>query len=1083
MLKRHLVGLLLAVTALSELSYGQVSTASITGTVQDVSGATVADSQLTATDRDTGISRTVTSGQDGRFTIPSLPVGVYSIEVTKTGFGTFRQTGIVLEVSEAASIPIVLKPGDVSQSVTIKADAEMVNPVENSLDRVVGQRQVEDLPLNGRNPANLVFLTGGAANPLQNSNNDTGNPALQSSLVFPTEISPAIHGVRAGSVYFSLDGANNVDPYQVSGGPFPNPDATEEFTIVSGNYGSRYVSAAGGAVNIVTKSGTNAWHGNLFEFIRNGDLNARNFFSPTPDVLKRNQFGGTIGAPIIKDRWFIFGSYQGTRLANEVTGLTAFVPTAAERAGDFSGISKSLNNPASGHAFAGNQIPASQFDPVITRLLNYIPVPNNSTGKLLYAQPQDQQDNQYVVKTDYYAGKHRLFARYFFEKFTWPGVGILNGDIIPAARGQIHAWNNGTIGDTWTPTANLVSEFRISLVRDQSETYAGESNLTFTNLGAAITPGQYPSIQQLAVSGFFSLAPGNVNNSPRRTIDVAEDLSLIKGKHQLAFGAEVQRIKQQEASDSGQNDAPTFSGVISGNAMSDFVLGQLGSFVQGSGIYMQARGVLTGFYVEDRMHVSRRLTTTLGVRWDPYSPFHSENKSIQCFLPGQKSAVYTNAPIGLDYPGDPVCNSSGTHTSLADNFQPRVGFAYQLDSSGKTVVRSGYGIYTQQFPMASFLGFGKAQPFQKTFTLTNPGTISNPWQNFPGGNPFAAGFQLTGGSLPPSNATFIEPGTAYSLIQNYHLAYIQQWSLIFERQLTANDALSLAYIGTKGTHLSLIGDDNQPVFIPGASSPTNAQQRRPYPGIGQILVQKDWGNSSYNGVEATYRHRLKAGLTLFSTVTWSKNIDDRSAPANLSLAGASELADPSNPSLRRGLSDFDQNYTWRTSSVWDIPYRKQATRVERLLLASWEATGILTVDAGFPFSISSPLNNSLTGLGQDYADVVPGTSINLSGNRSEQAKIAEYFNVLAFTGNRLGTFGNAGRNILQAPGLTNLDFSLMKRFFIAERANFLFRAEAFNALNHPEFLPPGSGLNSATFGQVTSARDPRIFQLSLKLNF
>jgi hypothetical protein len=385
--------------------------------------------------------------------------------------------------------------------------------------------------------------------------------------------------------------------------------------------------------------------------------------------------------------------------------------------------------------------------------------------------------------------------------------------------------------------------------------------------------------------------------------------------------------------------------------------------------------------------------------------------------------------------------------------------------------------------MASFLGFGKAQPFQKTFTLTNPGTISNPWQSFPGGNPFAGGFQLTSGSLPSSNATFIEPGTAYSFIPNYHLAYVQQWSFILERQLTANDALSFAYIGTKGTHLSLIGDDNQPIYIPGSSTAGNAQQRRPNPAVGQILVQNDWGNSSYNGFETSFKHRLKAGLTLFSTFTWSKSIDDRSAPANLSLAGSSEMADPNNASLRRGLSDFDQNYTWRTSSVWDIPYRKQATRVERLLLASWEATGILTVDTGFPFSVTSPLNNSLTGLGQDFADVVPGVPINLDGGRSEQAKIAEYFNINAFTANRVGTFGSAGRNILRAPGLTNLDLALMKRFAITERANFMFRIEAFNTLNHPQFLPPGSGLGSATFGLLTGARDPRILQLSLKFGF
>jgi len=986
---------LLAFTTLLTPAWAQVSTASITGVVQDSTGGIIHGAQITVTETNTRATRTVTSDANGAFTIPSLPVGVYSLEATIAGFGCFQQTGIVLTVDQVASLPITLKPGSVSESVTVTADAAMVSTVENSLTRLVDQRQVDGLPLNGRNPATLVFLTGGASNPMLNSNpvTDTGNPILQNSIVFPTEISPTVHGVRGGGVYFSLDGANNVDPYQVGGGPFPNPDATEEFSVVSGNYGVRYMSAAGGAVDIITKSGTNTWHGNLFEFLRNGTANARNYFSLIPDVLKRNQFGGTLGGPIVKNRWFVFGSYQGMRLSNETSGLSAFLPTAAQRAGDLSAIRTPINDPSSSGPFPGNQIPTSRIDPVIRNLLRYLPIPAASSGQLIYSQPVQQQDNQFVVKTDYYASSHRLFGRYFFEKFNWPGVGILDGNILPSNRGQTHAWNNATVGDTWTPkSGRIVSEFRMTMVRDQSETYGGESTVTLAGLGAAVTPGQYPGLQQLSVSGYFSILPGNVNNNPRQTFDAVEDLSLFRGRQQISFGVEVRRLKQQTLSDSGQDNAPSFTGAISGNALADFLIGQLGTYTQGSGLYVQERGWLSGYYIEDVIKVNRRLTTTVGLRWDPYWPFHALDNRIQCYRPGVQSKVYTNAPVGLVYPGDPGCNDSGTGTNLR-NLEPRAGFAYQMDSSGKTVVRGGYGIYTQEFPTATFLGFAKSQPFQKTFSLTAPGAISNPWANFPGGNPFAAGFNLVNASPPAANASFIEPGNAYNMIPNFHLGNIQQWSLVVERQLGANDLVSLSYVGTKGTHLSQVADVNQAVYIPGIATKTNSQQRRPNPGIGTVFTAEDYGNSSYNGLEIALRHRMHAGLTLSSAFTWSKSIDDLSSPANISLAGSSnELADPNNHRLRRGRSDFDQNHTWRTSAVWELPFCKQAVGLERLLLASWEATGIFTVDAGLPFSIPAGFNNSTVGNNLDYADVVPGEPLYLSGGRSRQQKIAQYFN-------------------------------------------------------------------------------------------
>ena len=1060
-------GLLLLAESFLESASSQVSTASIAGTIRDSSSGVVKGAEVVATQTQTGTSRTVRSGDDGSYAFPLLSIGSFTLQVHVAGFSPYEQTGIVLTVGQAASIDVVLRPGNLNQTITVSADAAIVNTTESASSSLIAQRQVEGLPLNGRNPSSLIFLAGGVSNPVQNiPTSNTGSAVLQNSLVYPTEVAPTVHGVRGGGVYFSLDGANNLDPYQVSGGPFPNPDASEEFSVVSGVYGSRYVSAPGGAVNIVTKSGTNQIHGDLFEFLRNGAVNARNFFSPQPDVLKRNQFGGTLGGPILKDRWFVFGSYQGTRLSNRLGGQVAFVPTNAERAGNFSAL--------------GVSIPISKLDPTMQKLLQYIPVSSSPDGRFVYAQPISQQEDQYIVRSDYYHGSHRIFGRYFYDAFNWAPTGIPNGDILASYRGQNHKWYNATVGDTWTK-GNLVSDFRFSYVRDESVTTAGENSVSLPSLGAAVTPGQFPTIQQLTVSGFFNVVPGNFNSFPRHTFDFAEDVNIIRGRHQLSFGAEVQRISATLKTDNGQNPTLTYSGALSGNALADFFLGTPSTLQQSDGIYVAAQGTLPGFYVEDKFRATSRLNLTAGIRWDPYWPFHAQGGRIECFRPGEKSSVFTNAPGSLVFPGDANCNSAGATNNLA-NIEPRFGFAYELDSSAQTVLRGGYGIYTTQFPLASFLGFGQVQPFVRTFILTAPGSITNPYATFPGGNPFANGFQLNLDVRPP-NTAFINPATAYSLQPDFKLGYVQQWSLILERSLTKNDIVSLSYFGTKGTRLSLVQDANQAIYIPGQSTQTNTQARRPYGNIGRLNSEVDYGTSSYNGVEASFRHRFQQGFSLDSTVTFSKSLDDASSPANILLTGGSLLSMPGNRNFRRALSDFDQNYTWRTSGVWDISSPHGATGLKRILLAGWQLNGILTVEAGLPFSVASPFNESFTGNGTELADNVSGTPITLSSSRSEAAKIGEYFNIAAFKNNQPGTFGTSGRNILRSPGLVNLDTAAIKGFYFTERYLLQFRTEFFNTLNHTQFLPPGNSLGTATFGQLTGSRDPRILQFSLKLHF
>jgi hypothetical protein len=1058
--------------------YGQVSTGSIAGVLRDSSGAVIAGTHVALTNTENGQTRMEETGADGAFSFTTLPVGSYFLKIEKPGFAVYTQEGISLTVGQSIFLPIALTVGDVSQAVTVSADAAMVNTSDSTVARLVDERQVEGLPLNGRQPANLVFLAPGAANPILNiPSSNTGYPVLQNSLVHPLEIAPAINGMRGDGVYFSLDGVNNIDTYQVTGGPFPNPDATREFSVVTSTFGARYVSAPGGAVNIVTKSGTNEFHGNLFEFLRNGDLNARNFFAADHDNLKRNQFGGTVGGPVLKNRVFYFGSYEGTRLHDVMNGITQFVPTDAQRAGDLSGVSTPIHDPVTGMPYPNNQIPLSQFDPVTKALLPYIPQSSAPGGKIQFSQPIVQRDDQAVVKVDYVRGKNAFFGRYFLDNFAWDPVGILNGSLLVSNRGQAHRWQNGAFGYTYTG-ANLVSEFRAAYVRDGSTTFAGENTISLPSLGANFPKGQFPTIQSLGVAGLFSITPGNFNGFPRDTFILSENVGLMRGRHEIAFGAEIQRIRATLLTDNQQNPTVSFSGALSGNALGDFLLGRPASFGQSDGIFVRARGMLWGFYGEDKMRLSPRLTLTAGLRWDPYWPFHSLHGRMQCFRPGEQSTVFTNAPTGLLYPGDPGCNDTGTSSSLA-NIQPRVGLAYRFDDKGSTVLRGGYGLYTMQFPMFSFLGFGFAQPYSRLFALAAPGLISNPWASFPGGDPFTNGFGLDDLSRP-GNVSFIQPVRVGSFAPDFHLGYVQQWSVTLERSVGENTVIQASYVGTKGTHLDLGADMNQPVFIPGQSTLANSQQRRPLPNISNAIELRSEGNSIYNSFQASVRHRVKAGLTVSSNFTAAKSIDDVSANGNLILSGPpNQIPIPSNPRARRGLSDFDISHSWRTSFVWQVPVHGKAFL--NRIASNVELSGIWTLDAGLPFSVTAPAGNSLTATGLDNADQVAGVSPFLDPNRPRGQLIHQYFNTAAFATNAVGTFGTTGRNIIRAPGLSGLDFAATKGFPLAERLRIEFRAEFFNLANTPQFLPPVSSVGVATFGQILAARDPRILQFASKL--
>jgi hypothetical protein len=916
----------------------------------------------------------------------------------------------------------------------------------------------------------------------------------------------------------------------VIGGPFPDPDATQEFSVVTGAYGSRYVSAPGGAVNIVTKSGTNAIHGSLFEFIRNGAVNAQNALLKQPDTLKRNQYGATIGAPIIKNRWFVFGSYQGSRI--KFTNVNVYpVPSADERAGifttvggqqyQFSSLIPDLNQITTQIPWAAIVGPLIVPSTVNANFYNYlgsgsplIPLANQPNGTLVVGVPSPTNDEQFVAKTEFVFGKHRAFARWFSDHYSADPVAEPTSapyNVFATAGGNKSFWDNYALGDTWV-SGNWILDTRVSFLNIYNKTASPAADTQF-NLPAmgAQNYSEPPGAAGIGIQALGNTVPPGVSGTgkiPRSSLDFSEDIIHIKGKHQFAFGGDIRHMYYAQSNPAGQTGVLIYPGAFSDGALPgmlagifqqagiplnllplptlvdpnfvDFYFGHPTVFIQSDGIFNSGTAYMYGLYGEDKYRATQRLTVTAGLRWDPYLPATPKHNQIDCWNPGEQSTVYPNTPQGITFHGDPNCPASGTTAKYGGEFQPRIGLGYQLDKKGNTALRAGYGMYDIQVPLATVQGFSTF-PFVRTYQITNPfQNVADIWGSNGTTNPFTNGFQGWG-YTPPSTAVFPTPPVAPSgtnigaIAKNFRPGYVQQYSLSLQHQINNYDSIEIAYVGTKGTKLAQAYDANAPVYFAGETSTGQEQATRPHPTIGSVWTMAAIGNSNYNGVDVTYKHRAKAGLGIVSAFTWSRCIDNGSTPA--STGGAT--LDQHQPNYFRGLCDFDENLSWRTTGTWMSPALSSHGLPVRTILGSWVVSGLLTVDAGQPFSVVDGIDRSFTGLGRDLADRVPNVPVYVDGR----------LNRAAFTDNALGTYGGLngnGRNSFRSEKNADLDMGLMKNFKFTERWSMMFRGEVFNLTNHPNYYNLNATLNSANpanFGTYNYARDPRQFQAAVKVQF
>ena len=1076
-LKTPLLIAALSIASAASVFAQATSVAQISGVISDDKGGVIQGVHVKATQTDTGLVRTATSEADGSYALTNLPVGPYRLEAVSNGFRPYTQTGIVLQVNTNPVINVVLQVGSLAQAVEVKADATMVETQSNGVSQVIDQRRVIDLPLNGRQETQLILLSGAAVT--------APGSDMASSKNYPSSTTISVAGGQANGTYYLLDGGDHADAFGLINLPVPFPDALQEFSVETNAIPATYGVRAGAVVNMVSKSGTNELHGDLFEFLRTGVTNARPFFAARRDNLKRNQFGGTAGAPIVKNKVFVFGGYQGTRVRTAPPTSTVFVPTPAVLQGDFStlesaacGKPRTLLDPASGAPFPNNFIPTSRFNPQALALLKYVPVSNDPCGKLLFGVPNNNDEDQFLTRGDWVqSSKNTVSGRYFFTDYRNPGAYDGKNILLTTRPGVLDRAQSLTLGDTYTLSGSTINAFHFTWSRDRVTRGPASGLPTSGDLGlnTAPSPGNFPvfsvSTEFSTLCGTCSLA--HINTS---SFQSADDFTLIRGRHQIQLGAEwIHRMLDFQVS-TQQNPEFDFNGQFTNDPMADLLLGRTSQFIQGNLTKVNDTQNYIALYVQDKVRLSPRLSLNLGLRWEPYFPEHDvDGRDTHfdpgAFIAGKKTTKFTNAPPGLFFPGDPGMPDAGTNQHVA-NFAPRLGLVWDPKGDGRTTVRAAYGILYDLPPMQQFDRFGFGPPWASTVTLTSPaGGLSNPFQDYPGGNPFPQQ------SPPPANATFVANGQYINLPLNIRPTYMQQWNISVQRQLGADWLVTANYLGNKSTHRWVETQEDYAVYGPGATT-ANTNQRRvltllnPAGGafFSSIVQIDDGSNAEYNGLLLSVNHRLSRNFSMLANYTWAHCISEGDAQSEITGG----YQDPNNRNGERGNCVVDQRQIFNASVVALSPHFSGLWT--NRVLGGWEASGIVTKHTGFWFNTGSGKDNSLSGINADRPNVVGSSNVS-------NPSLSEWFNPAAFQANALGTFGNSGRNNIQGPGGLTFDLAVIRRFSIAERHKIEARAEAFNILNHPVFGNPRTSLTDANIGRILSSNDPRIMQFALKYIF
>ncbi len=1066
---------LVALVCLSARAQDPIAT--LEGRITDPSSGLVAGADVSVTNPRTGLTRAAKSARDGEYHFSNLPVGEYTLTVNATGFAAFSATSVRLDIGQVVTFPVALQLSGAHAEVNVAAQAVMVD-TSQTIGNTVLADEATDLPLNGRDLTQLGLLQPGVA-PMTTGLQTAGGIARAGQAF-------AVNGEPPEMNNYLLDGSSNVD--SVNGGyAIRIPvDAVAEFRILTLNAPAEYGQTGGATTSIVTKSGTNAFHGDVYDFFRNSALDARNFFAVTTDPLHRNQYGGTLGGPVHKDKDFFFLYYEGQR-DSQGTTQGAIVPTSAERAGIFPGlINVFIQQPFN---FPNSQIPKSLLSPVAQNATLLYPLPN-APGQV-YESTQIGINNydQGGFRFDHYFGKKdQFFVRYSssrlheFDPLPISGAGVPGFPVVDDI-----STNSATMSHVHLTSSQTVQTFRESYFRNVFLDGQAVNHTPGSSLGFSYSPtlALNQGVPYLIVSGYASL--GNPITGPQNTFQNeywgSYSIAMTRGKHNLKFGAELDRQQINVLFGIATNGFFVFAPAPASDSFASFLLGQSVQFFQGGGQFDRGlRKWVAGSYAQDEWRITSHLTLNFGLRYEVNTPYTEIRNRLNAWDPGHESTIFPNAPEGLLFPGD-----KGVPAGIAPidwkEFMPRVGFAWDPFGDAKTTVRAGYGIFYDGFtngaggPLQAAIS---ALPWTQAYQLGGPGfNIANPY---------------AGGPSPFGLNNFVQPATVLTVASGMRPPYSQNWNFSIERVLRKNYLLDVRYVGNKGTHLPRFIEANPTVFANNDQREYSTCNAAGLCNYGSVGILTDIANSTYNALQVSFSRQYSNGLRFTASYWYSKSLDDISTlnvagSAPTLVAGENDLAqNPSDLAAEHGPSLFDATHRFVFSGTYALPQWKNAAKAAAVLVNGWQANVIATLSTGTPFTVYDSANVSqqgsapeITGFYSSKPNLVSNPNQNQPHNASEWISRTPFQQLNPVT--QAGEFGNEGRNVVRGPGIEDVDLSLVKNFSITERTRMQFRAELFNLFNHANLGLPENDLQSPAFGQILQAGPARQLQLALKLMF
>jgi outer membrane receptor protein involved in Fe transport len=1056
-------------------AYGQVSSGKIVGLVSDNSGGVLPGVTVTARNLGTGVARDITTNDRGRYELAGLQPGRYQVEAGLTGFRRTTQGPVTVAVNDETRLDFVLELGEIAENITVQGEGSAVQTTTAALGKLIEEKQIVALPLIDRNFASLGLLTPGVTTRGQST----------------TDAQYVVHGQRQDANNFQLDGVANVTLGGNTVQARPNVDAVQEFKIQTSNFSAEFGRNAGSVVQVVTKSGTNAFGGNVWEFVRNDRFQAKNFFAVTdPPPLRQNQFGGTFGGPIIipgmysgRNRSFFFGSYEGFRSTRGLTRQTV-VATEQERRGDFSFLTRQLIDPDTRVPFPGNIIPAERISAAARALLALMPLPNIAGTRArqnnYVSSPSNVNDyNQYMARLDHsISGNWNLFYRHFLQRQEtfnpFQGAGPANYTGFPV-EGKTRV-QHGTFGVSTVLGSSRLNEFRVG--------FASNSNISLNlpllnplDFGINYVRPQetagglgLPDFTITGMSGIGNQIQGPTKN-PSREIQFSDVFSMYLGRHQIKAGAEMRR---------GNDDFDlgfffvgryVFNGTYTGDSFADFLLGRAVEFNHAKGrtrLLMQNANY--GAFVQDDFKLTDNLTLNLGVRYDYYSPITDDFGQTSTFVVRQPSTrgVPQSGVAEVIDAGTNGLPEKATYFPDRNNVQPRVGFAWDVTGTGKFSIRGGAGVFHNQLRNNLALQHILSYPYQEQPVYRDT-TLENPIRQ-------QAGAPIIG-QLYATDPDIVTP-------------YAIAWSIGTQWQFVRDTLLEVAYVGNRTRDLLQFEEMNQPIYVAGQTTAANKDLFRPYRGFSSVLRSTNWGKSEYNGIETSVQRRFRNGLgfQVAYTLAHAKDYSSGFHSGATSTLYLLKPQDSDNLAPEWADADFDARHRLVASEVWEMPFgpgrRWLNTGALAHVLGGWSLAGIYTFQSGFPYNVFDG-NDPCLRAGGYTATCRPNLLADPNLPSSDRTP-ARWFNTAAFQRTPPGEFGSTPRNAIRGPGLKNVDLSLSKRVAldrVKRGMNLEVRVDAFNAFNNVNFGVPNLNFASSAFGRIGTALDAREFQFGLKLNF